>query len=144
MIGATTRGTAAAIGIHAPYPIAGKTGTAQVFSVAQNEKYNANAIDERLRDHAWFISFAPADAPRIAVAVIVENTGSGASAAAPVARKVLDAYLLGPDGKLKPPERPANSLVPPPTRKRIDPQQLPLPHPEQKQARTGADSGPST
>lgn len=104
MIGVTTHGTAAAIGAKAPYPFAGKTGTAQVFTVAQNDRYNAKKLDERLRDHSWFIAFAPADAPRIAVAVIQENGGAGASAAAPIARKVLDAYLLGPDGKLKPAE----------------------------------------
>ena len=84
------------------YTAAGKTGTAQVFTVAQNARYNAKTVPERLRDHAWFVAFAPAEAPRIAVAVLVENAGWGASAAAPVARKVLDAYLLGPDGKLKP------------------------------------------
>jgi penicillin-binding protein 2 len=87
----------------AAYEAGGKTGTAQVYSVAQNAKYNAKTVPERLRDHAWFIAFAPADAPRIAVAVLVENAGFGASNAAPVARKVLDAYLLGPDGKLSPP-----------------------------------------
>ncbi len=107
MIGAVTHGTAAAIGRGAAYQIAGKTGTAQVFTVAQNEKYNEKTVDERLRDHAWFIAFAPADNPRIAVAVIVENGGFGASAAAPIARKILDAYLLGPDGKLKPPDLPS-------------------------------------
>jgi penicillin-binding protein 2 len=84
------------------YTAAGKTGTAQVYTVAQNEHYNAKTVPERLRDHAWFIAFAPAEAPRIAIATLVENAGFGASAAAPVARKVLDAYLLGPDGKLKP------------------------------------------
>ena len=62
MIGVTQRGTAAAIGAHAPYVFAGKTGTAQVFTVARNEKYNAAKINERLRDHSWFIAFAPADA----------------------------------------------------------------------------------
>jgi penicillin-binding protein 2 len=103
MIGVTQRGTAAAIGAHAAYTFAGKTGTAQVFTVAQNEKYNASAINERLRDHSWFIAFAPADEPRIAVAVLQENGGAGASAAAPIARKVLDAYLLSSDGKVKPP-----------------------------------------
>jgi len=103
MVGVTQRGTAAAIGAHAPYTFAGKTGTAQVFTVAQNEKYNASAINERLRDHSWFIAFAPADEPRIAVAVLQENGGAGASAAAPIARKVLDAYLLNADGKVKPP-----------------------------------------
>src|SRR5436309_2814714 len=102
MIGVTTRGTAAAIGYRAPYTFGGKTGTAQVFTVGQNEKYNASKISERLRDHSWFIAFAPADEPRIALAVLQENGGAGASAAAPIARKVLDAYLLGADGKLKP------------------------------------------
>ncbi len=102
MIGVVTRGTAAAIGAHAAYSFAGKTGTAQVFTVARTEKYNAKLINERLRDHSWFIAFAPADQPRIALAVLEENGGAGASAAAPIARKVLDAYLLGADGKLKP------------------------------------------
>jgi len=95
MIGATTYGTAAAISKDARYTIAGKTGTAQVFTVAQNAKYNANTVAERLRDHAWFIAFAPAEAPRIAVSVLVENGGFGASAAAPIARRVMDAYLVG-------------------------------------------------
>jgi penicillin-binding protein 2 len=103
MIGVTQRGTAAAIGAHAPYIFGGKTGTAQVFTVARTEKYNASMINERLRDHSWFIAFAPADAPRIALAVLEENGGAGASAAAPIARKVLDAYLLDAEGKVKPP-----------------------------------------
>jgi penicillin-binding protein 2 len=94
MLGATTYGTAAAISKGARYTIAGKTGTAQVFTVGQNEKYIEKNVAERLRDHAWFICFAPADAPRIAIAVLVENGGFGASAAAPIARKVMDAYLL--------------------------------------------------
>jgi penicillin-binding protein 2 len=102
MIGVTQRFTAAAIGAHAPYTFAGKTGTAQVFTVAQNERYNASAINERLRDDSWFIAFGPADAPRIAIAVLQEKGGAGASAAAPIARKVLDAYLLTADGKVKP------------------------------------------
>jgi penicillin-binding protein 2 len=83
------------------YQAAGKTGTAQVYTVAQNAKYNAKTVPERLRDHAWFIAFAPAEAPRIAVAVLVENAGFGSSNAAPVARKVLDAYLLDEQGRLK-------------------------------------------
>jgi penicillin-binding protein 2 len=102
MVGVTQRGTAAAIGAHAPYVFGGKTGTAQVFTVARNERYNDRTVNERLRDHSWFIAFAPADAPRIAVACIEENGGQGAEAAAPIVRKVLDAYLLGPDGKVKP------------------------------------------
>ena len=99
MIGVTNEpgGTARASQAGAPYKIAGKTGTAQVFSVAQNEKYNEKDITERMRDHALFIAFAPADAPRLAVAVLVENGRHGSSAAAPIARKVFDAYLLPPD-----------------------------------------------
>ena len=89
------RGTAAATaGRNMTYDIAGKTGTAQVFSVGQNEKYNEKTVPERLRDHSWFIAFAPAEAPRIAVAVLVENGGFGSTGAAPIARKVMDAWLL--------------------------------------------------
>jgi penicillin-binding protein 2 len=89
-------GTAAAgLGRGATYRIAAKTGTAQVFSLGQNEKYNANAIDERLRDHALFVAFAPAEAPKIALAILVENGGHGGAVAAPIARRVFDAYLLG-------------------------------------------------
>lgn len=88
------RGTARAIGVNSPYRIAGKTGTAQVYGLKEEEKYDANAIDEKLRDHALFIAFAPVDDPKIAVAVIVENGGGGGSVAAPIARKILDAYLL--------------------------------------------------
>jgi len=85
-----------------PYTSAGKTGTAQVYTVAQNAKYNAKTVAAHLRDHAWFIAFAPVEHPRIAVAVLAENAGFGASTAAPIARQVIDAYLLGDDGKLKP------------------------------------------
>jgi penicillin-binding protein 2 len=88
-------GTAYASGVGAKYKIAGKTGTAQVFTIKQNENVHAKIQDERKRDHAWFIAYAPADDPKIAVSVLVENAGFGASAAAPIARKVLDAYLLG-------------------------------------------------
>ena len=88
-------GTAASIGANAPYAIAAKTGTAQVVGIRQNEKYNASSIDERHRDHALFIAYAPAENPTIALAVIVENGGHGGSAAGPIARKVMDYYLLG-------------------------------------------------
>jgi len=77
---------------------AGKTGTSQVVALSKNEKYSEATVAEHLRDHALFIAFAPADNPRIALAVLVENAGFGARAAAPVARKVLDFYLLGKDG----------------------------------------------
>jgi penicillin-binding protein 2 len=88
------RGTARKIGLDARYTIAGKTGTAQVFGVKQDEKYVQEKVAERLRDHALFIAFAPADDPRIAVAVIVENGSHGSTAAAPVARQVMDRYFL--------------------------------------------------
>ncbi|HUY83014.1 MAG TPA: penicillin-binding protein 2 [Steroidobacteraceae bacterium] len=88
-------GTAWRALVGAPYQIAAKTGTAQVFSLKNNEKYNAKQINAHLRDNALFISFAPADDPKLAVAVMVENaTGEGGSVAAPIARKVFDAYLL--------------------------------------------------
>lgn len=88
------RGTAKVISKGLLYSIASKTGTAQVFSVAQDEKYDATKIDERLRDHALYVAFAPAENPQIAVAVMVENAGHGGSAAAPIARQVMDYYLL--------------------------------------------------
>jgi penicillin-binding protein 2 len=118
-----------------PYTAAGKTGTAQVYTVAQNAKYNAKTVDERLRDHAWFIAFAPAEAPRIALAVLVENAGFGAGNAAPVARKVIDAYLLGPDGNVKPSMLPGANPQPPPA-KPAKPAEPPAPILDQKQAET--------
>ena len=93
LIGVNKEGTSAAAFLKTPYVSAGKTGTAQVYSL-KGEKYSAK-IDERLRDHAWFIAYAPADKPRIAIAVLVENGGFGAQAAAPVARQVFDYYLTG-------------------------------------------------
>jgi len=88
-------GTAAAAGAGAAYTIAGKTGTAQVVGIKQGAKYDASRLAERHRDHAWFMAFAPAEQPRIALAVLAENGGHGGSAAAPIARKVMDYYLLG-------------------------------------------------
>ena len=87
------RGTAYMVGKDAPYRMAGKSGTAQVFSVAQDKEYNEEEIEERLRDHALFISFAPLENPAIAVAVIIENGSSGSSVAAPVAKAMMDRYL---------------------------------------------------
>jgi penicillin-binding protein 2 len=92
------QGTAQRIGVGATYTIAGKTGTAQVFGLKQKEKYNREKIDAKLRDHALFIAFAPVENPRIALAVVVENGESGAKVAAPIARRVLDCYLLENQG----------------------------------------------
>jgi len=89
----SVHGTARRIGRGAHFKIAGKTGTAQVFGIKQNEKYVAKDIAKKLRDHALFIGFAPVDNPRIAVAVVVENGGSGGAVAAPIARKLMDYYL---------------------------------------------------
>jgi penicillin-binding protein 2 len=94
-----------------PYTVAGKTGTAQVVGL-KGQKYNAAATPERLRDNALFIAFAPADHPRIALALVVENAGWGASVAAPIARKALDYYLLGkrPGEADKPAPKPADPV----------------------------------
>jgi penicillin-binding protein 2 len=87
------RGTARGINRGITYTVAGKTGTAQVFGIAQDEEYDEETVSEKLRDHALFISYAPAEDPRIAVAVIVENGEHGGSVAAPIARQVMDAWL---------------------------------------------------
>ncbi|WP_310638295.1 penicillin-binding protein 2 [Delftia acidovorans] len=91
----TVEGTSRGIFGNAPYTSTGKTGTAQAVGVRQNEKYNASRLSEFQRDHSLYIAYAPADNPTIAVAVIVENAGFGAAAAAPLARRVFDYWLLG-------------------------------------------------
>ena len=88
-------GTARGIGWNAPYKIAGKTGTAQIKGIGQAESYSESRTAEHLRDHALFIAFAPVDDPKIAIAVIVENGGHGGAVAAPIARKIMDQYLIG-------------------------------------------------
>jgi penicillin-binding protein 2 len=88
--------------MNAKYLFAGKTGTAQVIGM-KGQKYEENKVDERHRDHALFIAYAPADDPKIALAILVENGGHGSSTAAPIARQVLDFYLLG---KEPPPPKP--------------------------------------
>ena len=93
--GVNLEGTSATSFAGAPYTSGGKTGTAQVFTVKQNEKYNAARIDERMRDHALFMAYAPADQPKVALAMVVENAGFGAQNAAPIARRVFDYVLLG-------------------------------------------------
>ena len=94
-------GTAHVAGANAKYKWGGKTGTAQVVTVKQTESTKHKNEDERKREHAWFIAFAPADDPKIAISVLVENAGFGATAAAPIARRVIDAYLL-PDAAAAP------------------------------------------
>lgn len=88
------KGTARGSGRSASYRMAGKTGTAQVVSIAQGEEYDAEALAERHRDHGLFVGFAPADDPQIAIALVVENGGGGSSSAAPVARKLFDEWIL--------------------------------------------------
>lgn len=102
LIGVNKEGTGARSFAGAPYISAGKTGTAQVIAIKQGEKYVESRVAERHRDHALFIAYAPADQPKIALAVVAENSGFGARAAAPIARQVIDYYLLG-----KVPNKPA-------------------------------------
>jgi penicillin-binding protein 2 len=116
MVGVTQErsGTAYAAFVGAPYAAAGKTGTAQVVGIGQNEKYDEKRVEERHRDHSLFIAFAPAEAgaqPRIALALLVENGGWGALAAAPIARAVMDYYLLGKVPPPPPPSHPATDPV---------------------------------
>ncbi len=117
-------GTAAGAGAGAPYAFAGKTGTAQVIGIKQGARYDERRVAARLRDHALFIAFAPADKPRIAVAVMVENGGHGGSTAAPIARKVIDYWLLG--------------KLPTPPAPQATPQAAPAGEPEEIE-----DSGPA-
>ena len=95
MADVTRIGTAARAFRGARYTSGGKTGTAQVFSLRRGQRYDARRVAERLRDHSWYIGFAPADKPVIALAVMVENGGFGGTAAAPIARQVLDYYMVG-------------------------------------------------
>ena len=95
MHGVTLEGTARAVFVGAPYKSGGKTGTAQAVGIRANEKYNAAKLGEYQRDHSLYTAFAPLDAPTVALAVIVENAGFGATAAAPIARRVFDYLLSG-------------------------------------------------
>src|SRR5690606_33833553 len=93
MVEVNTSGTGKRAFKGAPYSVGGKTGTAQVYSL-RGKRYIAGRVRERLRDHSWFVAYAPAENPRIALAVLVENGGFGAQSAAPIARQVIDYYLL--------------------------------------------------
>jgi len=104
------RGTGRESGLGAEYSIAGKTGTAQVVAIAQGSEYDESKLSEFQKDHALFVAFAPVDNPQIAVAVIIENGGSGSRVAAPVARKIMDYYLLGVDASV-PEVEPAETVL---------------------------------
>ncbi|MES2784036.1 MAG: penicillin-binding protein 2 [Pseudomonadota bacterium] len=95
LVGVNLEGTSARSFVGAPYTSGGKTGTSQVIAIRQGEKYNAAAIDERHRDHALFMAYAPAENPTIAIAMIVENAGFGGQNSAPIARRAFDYYLAG-------------------------------------------------
>ena len=95
LVGVNKEGTSASVFAGAEYTSGGKTGTAQVIGIKQGDKYVESRVQERFRDHALFIAYAPAEKPRIAIALIVENAGFGAKAAAPIARQMFDYYLLG-------------------------------------------------
>jgi penicillin-binding protein 2 len=95
MVGVTQEGTSTRVFAGAQYLSGGKTGTAQAVSLGKNEKYIASKMEEHQRDHSLYIAFAPAENPKIALAVIVENAGFGSTAAAPIARRVFDYLLLG-------------------------------------------------
>jgi len=95
MAGVIREGTGQRAFAGATYAVGGKTGTAQVIAMKQNEKYDEKKVEERFRDHSLFIAFAPVDSPRIAIAVVVENGGFGARTAAPITRTVLDYFMLG-------------------------------------------------
>jgi penicillin-binding protein 2 len=95
MYGVTQEGTSARVFAGAPYKTGGKTGTAQVIAIGKDEKYDAKKLDERHRDHALYIAFAPLEEPHIALAIVVENAGFGAASAAPIVRRVFDFVLLG-------------------------------------------------
>ena len=95
MVGVTQGGTGTRVFAGAGYVSGGKTGTAQAVSLGKNQKYNASSMEEHQRDHSLYIAFAPADDPKIALAVIVENAGFGSASAAPIARRAFDYWLLG-------------------------------------------------
>jgi penicillin-binding protein 2 len=111
MAGVAKEGTSARAFAGAQYTSGGKTGTAQVVAMKQGEKYDESKVTERLRDHSLYIAFAPLESPKIALVVLVENGGFGARAAAPIARTVLDYYLLGKLPKAA--ARPAKVQEPP-------------------------------
>jgi penicillin-binding protein 2 len=94
MVGVTVEGTSTRVFAGSAYTSGGKTGTAQAVTIGQKDKYDARKMEEHQRDHSLYIAFAPADAPRVALAIVVENSGFGAAHAAPIARRVFDYVLM--------------------------------------------------
>ncbi|MES2318769.1 MAG: penicillin-binding protein 2 [Pseudomonadota bacterium] len=133
MVGVAVEGTGRAAFANAGYVSGGKTGTSQTVGLKRGEKYNAKAMSERLRDNSLYVAFAPADKPKIALALIVENAGFGAAFAAPIARKALDYYLLG---KRPGPKDGSKAAAPPPVEE--PPAELLLPQPFQPGAEAPA------
>jgi len=127
MIGVNLEGTSAASFRGAPYTSGGKTGTAQVVQIKANEKYVASKTEERLRDHALFTAFAPAEDPKIALAIIVENAGFGAKYSAPIARRVIDFWLLNQYPSLEDIEAVKKGMAPAPIGKPRTVAELPWP-----------------
>jgi len=97
MIEVNTIGTGARVMSNTNYTVAGKTGTSQVFTIKQDEEYDAESVPKKLRDHSLYIGFAPAQNPKIALAIVVENGGFGAKSAAPIARRIFD-FVISPKG----------------------------------------------
>jgi len=127
MVGVNLEGTSAASFRGAPYTSGGKTGTAQVVQIKANEKYVASKTEERLRDHALFTAFAPAEDPKIALAIIVENAGFGAKYSAPIARRVIDFWLLNQYPSLEDIEAVKKGMAPAPIGKPRTVAELPWP-----------------
>ena len=112
MTDVSTKGTARFVFKGVPYSIACKTGTAQVVTIAQDDRYDAKKLARKHHDHALFIAFAPARNPRIALAVLVENGGFGAQAAAPIARQLVDYWLTGENSLNLPPPKGVPLITP--------------------------------
>lgn len=142
MVGVTKEGTSSRVFAKAEYESGGKTGTAQAINMKKNEKYDAAKLEERFRDHSLYVAFAPADNPKIAIAIIVENAGFGSAAAAPIARKAFDYYLIGKkDGQQVAPSKLATQTTGPAPAPAPTPAGLPPLHAISTRAAQAAPAG---